>query len=163
VNNCLAASLCGRAGNIEVDSMVSTPPLRVLKGDLLHKLTARAVIRDWKDGALATSESEQEAKKRLVSLRVFALLCSVHCATVSRRYLLCFIQRNSSKHHRSKHPAQHCDRADQLCRRRKARGRLLALHKDVDAFKLLTFLIFSRALAAPRHISSSFSSRKMRI
>lgn len=56
--------------------MVSTSALRILKGDLLHKLTARAIIRDWKDGALATSESEQEAKKRLVALRAFALLAA---------------------------------------------------------------------------------------
>ena len=48
--------------------MVGTSALRVLKGDLLHKLAARAVIRDWKDGALATSESEQEAAKRSVAL-----------------------------------------------------------------------------------------------
>lgn len=37
-NDCLAASLSGRAGNVEVESMVSTSELRVLKGDLLHKL-----------------------------------------------------------------------------------------------------------------------------
>lgn len=38
-DNCLAASLSGRAGNQEVQAMVSTSELRVLKGDLLHKLT----------------------------------------------------------------------------------------------------------------------------
>lgn len=60
--------------------MVSTSALRILKGDLLHKLTARAIIRDWKDGALATSESEQEAKKRLVALTAFAFIaCIVPC------------------------------------------------------------------------------------
>ncbi|XP_016302182.1 uncharacterized protein LOC107658231 isoform X2 [Sinocyclocheilus anshuiensis] len=43
--------------------MVSTTELQKTKGTFLHKLTARAIIRDYEDGILGNSEAEHEGKK----------------------------------------------------------------------------------------------------
>ena len=40
--------------------MVSTSDLAVTKGNILHQLTARAVIRDWTEGSLAEEKMEHE-------------------------------------------------------------------------------------------------------
>uniref|UniRef100_A0AAR2M654 Poly [ADP-ribose] polymerase n=1 Tax=Pygocentrus nattereri TaxID=42514 RepID=A0AAR2M654_PYGNA len=47
----------------ELKTMVSTTELQKTKGTFLHKLTARAIIRDYEDGSLGSSEAEHEGKK----------------------------------------------------------------------------------------------------
>ncbi|XP_063954630.1 protein mono-ADP-ribosyltransferase PARP4-like isoform X5 [Lytechinus pictus] len=56
---CLKASIDGE----EVSTMVSTPELCITKGQMLHRLTARAVIRDWEDGTLDPDKTHHEARK----------------------------------------------------------------------------------------------------
>ncbi|XP_030850626.1 protein mono-ADP-ribosyltransferase PARP4 isoform X5 [Strongylocentrotus purpuratus] len=56
---CLKASIDGE----EVSTMVSTPEMCITKGQMLHRLTARAVIRDWEDGTLDPDKTHHEARK----------------------------------------------------------------------------------------------------
>jgi hypothetical protein len=46
--------------NHEVSTVVSTPSLGITEGKVLHRLTARAVINDWEDGALNPKRLEHE-------------------------------------------------------------------------------------------------------
>ncbi|KAI2660563.1 Protein mono-ADP-ribosyltransferase PARP4 [Labeo rohita] len=57
------ATLFGDLSGQEIKTMVSTTELQKTKGTLLHKLTARAIIRDYEDGILGSSEAEHEGKK----------------------------------------------------------------------------------------------------
>ncbi|XP_043104064.1 protein mono-ADP-ribosyltransferase PARP4-like isoform X2 [Puntigrus tetrazona] len=63
VPHCTQATLFGDLSGQEIKTMVSTTELQKTKGTLLHKLTARAIIRDYEDGILANSEAEHEGKK----------------------------------------------------------------------------------------------------
>ncbi|XP_039870516.1 protein mono-ADP-ribosyltransferase PARP4-like isoform X1 [Simochromis diagramma] len=63
VPHCTQATLLGNLSGQELKTMVSTSELQKTKGTFLHKLTARAVIRDYEDGNLDTSEAEHEGKK----------------------------------------------------------------------------------------------------
>ncbi|XP_062861653.1 protein mono-ADP-ribosyltransferase PARP4 [Trichomycterus rosablanca] len=63
VPHCTQATLFGDLSGQEIQTMVSTTELQKTKGTFLHKLTARAVIRDYEDGSLASSEAEHEEKK----------------------------------------------------------------------------------------------------
>uniref|UniRef100_A0A673GBL8 Poly [ADP-ribose] polymerase n=1 Tax=Sinocyclocheilus rhinocerous TaxID=307959 RepID=A0A673GBL8_9TELE len=60
---CTQATLFGDLSGQEIKTMVSTTELQKTKGTFLHKLTARAIIRDYEDGILANSEAEHEGKK----------------------------------------------------------------------------------------------------
>uniref|UniRef100_A0AAR2KS86 Poly [ADP-ribose] polymerase n=1 Tax=Pygocentrus nattereri TaxID=42514 RepID=A0AAR2KS86_PYGNA len=57
------ATLFGDLSGQELKTMVSTTELQKTKGTFLHKLTARAIIRDYEDGSLGSSEAEHEGKK----------------------------------------------------------------------------------------------------
>ncbi|XP_072542116.1 protein mono-ADP-ribosyltransferase PARP4 [Salminus brasiliensis] len=63
VPHCTQATLLGDLSGQEIKTMVSTTELQKTKGTFLHKLTARAIIRDYEDGSLGSSEAEHEGKK----------------------------------------------------------------------------------------------------
>ncbi|XP_049451030.1 protein mono-ADP-ribosyltransferase PARP4 isoform X2 [Epinephelus fuscoguttatus] len=63
VPHCTQATLHGNLSGQELKTMVSTSELQKTRGTLLHKLTARAIIRDYEDGSLDTNEAEHEGKK----------------------------------------------------------------------------------------------------
>uniref|UniRef100_UPI0037E7B75D protein mono-ADP-ribosyltransferase PARP4 isoform X2 n=1 Tax=Semicossyphus pulcher TaxID=241346 RepID=UPI0037E7B75D len=63
VPHCTQATLLGNLSGKELKTMVSTSELQKTKGTFLHKLTARAVIRDYEDGSLDSNEAEHEGKK----------------------------------------------------------------------------------------------------
>ncbi|XP_074513896.1 LOW QUALITY PROTEIN: protein mono-ADP-ribosyltransferase PARP4 [Sebastes fasciatus] len=63
VPHCTQATLLGNLSGQELKTMVSTSELQKTKGTFLHKLTARALIRDYEDGSLDTDEAEHEGKK----------------------------------------------------------------------------------------------------
>uniref|UniRef100_A0A8C1M225 Poly [ADP-ribose] polymerase n=1 Tax=Cyprinus carpio TaxID=7962 RepID=A0A8C1M225_CYPCA len=63
VPHCTQATLFGDLSGQEIKTMVSTTELQKTKGTFLHKLTARAIIRDYEDGILSNSEAEHEGKK----------------------------------------------------------------------------------------------------
>ncbi|XP_059417322.1 protein mono-ADP-ribosyltransferase PARP4-like [Carassius carassius] len=63
VPHCTQATLFGDLSGQEIKTMVSTTELQKTKGTFLHKLTARAIIRDYEDGILGNSEAEHEGKK----------------------------------------------------------------------------------------------------
>ncbi|XP_076120578.1 protein mono-ADP-ribosyltransferase PARP4 [Alosa pseudoharengus] len=63
VPHCTQATLYGELCGQEIKTMVSTTELQKTKGTFLHKLTARAVIRDYEDGILHMDEAEHEGKK----------------------------------------------------------------------------------------------------
>ncbi|MED6238228.1 hypothetical protein ATANTOWER_013523, partial [Ataeniobius toweri] len=63
VPHCTQATLLGDLRGQELKTMVSTTELQRTRGTFLHKLTARALIRDYEDGNLDTTEAEHEGKK----------------------------------------------------------------------------------------------------
>ncbi|XP_072253698.1 protein mono-ADP-ribosyltransferase PARP4 [Leuresthes tenuis] len=63
VPHCTQATLLGNLCGQELKTMVSTSELQKTRGTFLHKLTARALIRDYEDGNLETTEAEHEGKK----------------------------------------------------------------------------------------------------
>ncbi|XP_070770875.1 protein mono-ADP-ribosyltransferase PARP4 [Enoplosus armatus] len=63
VPHCTQAALHGDLSGQELKTMVSTSELQKTRGTFLHKLTARALIRDYEDGSLDTDEAEHEGKK----------------------------------------------------------------------------------------------------
>ncbi|XP_067266788.1 protein mono-ADP-ribosyltransferase PARP4-like isoform X3 [Chanodichthys erythropterus] len=63
VPHCTQATLFGDLSGNEIKTMVSTTELQKTKGTFLHKLTARAIIRDYEDGILGNNEAEHEGKK----------------------------------------------------------------------------------------------------
>ncbi|XP_053483538.1 protein mono-ADP-ribosyltransferase PARP4 isoform X2 [Ictalurus furcatus] len=63
VPHCTRATLFGDLSGQEIETMVCTTELQETKGTFLHKLTARAIIRDYEDGSLGSSEAEHEGKK----------------------------------------------------------------------------------------------------
>ncbi|XP_038059035.1 uncharacterized protein LOC119730290 isoform X2 [Patiria miniata] len=60
---CTQATLRANNDGKDVSTMVSTHELSITEGKILHQLTARNVIRDWEEGALATDRTQHEAKK----------------------------------------------------------------------------------------------------
>ncbi|XP_062287689.1 protein mono-ADP-ribosyltransferase PARP4 [Scomber scombrus] len=63
VPHCTQATLFGNLSGQELKTMVSTSELQKTRGTFLHKLTARALIREYEDGSLDASEAEHEGKK----------------------------------------------------------------------------------------------------
>ncbi|XP_078796331.1 protein mono-ADP-ribosyltransferase PARP4 isoform X5 [Oryzias latipes] len=63
VAHCTQATLLGNLCGEELKTLVSTSELQKTRGTFLHKLTARAIIRDYEDGNLDSSEAEHEGKK----------------------------------------------------------------------------------------------------
>uniref|UniRef100_A0A8B9QK95 Poly [ADP-ribose] polymerase n=1 Tax=Apteryx owenii TaxID=8824 RepID=A0A8B9QK95_APTOW len=57
----------------EIQTMVSTTELQKTTGTVLHKLTARAFIRDYEDGILHENETEHEMKKQILKNMIIRL------------------------------------------------------------------------------------------
>ncbi|KAJ8409900.1 hypothetical protein AAFF_G00209410 [Aldrovandia affinis] len=64
VPHCTQATLSGKLSEQEIETMVSTTELQKTTGTFLHKLTARAVIRDHEGGSLHPDEAEHEVSAR---------------------------------------------------------------------------------------------------
>uniref|UniRef100_A0A6P8R189 Poly [ADP-ribose] polymerase n=1 Tax=Geotrypetes seraphini TaxID=260995 RepID=A0A6P8R189_GEOSA len=62
--HCTQATLNAFINDQELHTMVSTTELQKTSGTLLHKLTARAIIKDFEDGILHENEAEHEMKKQ---------------------------------------------------------------------------------------------------
>ncbi|XP_012936925.2 protein mono-ADP-ribosyltransferase PARP4, partial [Aplysia californica] len=63
VPNCTMAVLKAKVGGQEVSTVVSTSELSITEGLLVHRLTARALIRDFEDGVLSTDRTQHEVAK----------------------------------------------------------------------------------------------------
>ncbi|XP_061580075.1 protein mono-ADP-ribosyltransferase PARP4 isoform X2 [Cololabis saira] len=63
VPHCTQATLLGNLSGQELKTVVSTSELQKTSGTFVHKLTARALIRDYEDGNLDTGEADHEGKK----------------------------------------------------------------------------------------------------
>uniref|UniRef100_A0A8C5P9G8 Poly [ADP-ribose] polymerase n=1 Tax=Leptobrachium leishanense TaxID=445787 RepID=A0A8C5P9G8_9ANUR len=64
IRHCTQATLKGLIEDKEMETMVSTTELQKTTGTMLHKLTARALIRDYEDGILHEEEDENEVSMR---------------------------------------------------------------------------------------------------
>ncbi|KAM5181117.1 protein mono-ADP-ribosyltransferase PARP4, partial [Mantella aurantiaca] len=64
VSHCTQAMLKALIKDKEFENMVSTTSLQKTSGTILHKLTARAFIRDYEDGILHEKEHENEMEKQ---------------------------------------------------------------------------------------------------
>ncbi|KAJ8314784.1 hypothetical protein KUTeg_006934 [Tegillarca granosa] len=63
VPNCLMATLYAEIAGQQISTVVSTSDLSVTQGKILHRLTAKAVIRDWEDGVLAPDRTDHHVMK----------------------------------------------------------------------------------------------------
>ncbi|XP_053398285.1 protein mono-ADP-ribosyltransferase PARP4-like [Mercenaria mercenaria] len=63
VPNCTMATLRASIAGEEVSTMVSTSDLSITDGNILHRLTARAIISDWEDGVLSADRTDHEIVK----------------------------------------------------------------------------------------------------
>ncbi|XP_071390902.1 protein mono-ADP-ribosyltransferase PARP4-like [Centroberyx affinis] len=90
------ATLLGDLSGQEIKTMVSTSELQKTRGTFLHKLTARAIIRDYEDGSLDTNEAEHEHGFREQGLRgprlraggdVLPGSCVKPCSVLFRPYM----------------------------------------------------------------------------
>ncbi|XP_023286599.1 poly [ADP-ribose] polymerase 4 isoform X2 [Seriola lalandi dorsalis] len=82
VPHCTQATLLGNLSGQELKTIVSTSELQKTRGTFLHKLTARALIRDYEDGNLDTNEAEHEGKKE--ELKSFILELSKEFSILSQ-------------------------------------------------------------------------------
>ncbi|MEE6472766.1 hypothetical protein FKM82_009715 [Ascaphus truei] len=73
VPHCTQAALTALVNDQELDTMVSTTELQKTTGTMLHKLTARAIIRDYEDGILHEKENEHEMKKQQLKSLIIEL------------------------------------------------------------------------------------------
>ncbi|XP_078513194.1 protein mono-ADP-ribosyltransferase PARP4 isoform X3 [Lissotriton helveticus] len=73
VPHCTQATLRALLRNQEIETMVSTTELQKTKGTILHKLTARALIRDYEDGILHEKENEHEMRKQMLKSMIIEL------------------------------------------------------------------------------------------
>ncbi|KAM9319837.1 protein mono-ADP-ribosyltransferase PARP4 [Gastrophryne carolinensis] len=64
VSHCTQATLKAFFNTKEFENMVSTTALQKTRGTILHKLTARALIKDYEDGILREKEHENELEKQ---------------------------------------------------------------------------------------------------
>uniref|UniRef100_H3DDY7 Poly [ADP-ribose] polymerase n=1 Tax=Tetraodon nigroviridis TaxID=99883 RepID=H3DDY7_TETNG len=82
VPHCTQATLLGSLSGKELRTMVSTSELQKTRGTFLHKLTARAVIRDYEDGNLDADAAQHEGKK--AELREFVISLSKEFSILSQ-------------------------------------------------------------------------------
>ncbi|KAH0625127.1 hypothetical protein JD844_033266 [Phrynosoma platyrhinos] len=73
ISNCTQATLHALIDNQELQTMVSTTELQKTTGTMLHKLAARAFIRDYEQGILHENETEHEMKKQLLKSLIIKL------------------------------------------------------------------------------------------
>ncbi|NXC42205.1 PARP4 polymerase, partial [Penelope pileata] len=73
VPHCTQATLRAIINDRELQTVVSTTELQKTTGTVLHKLTARAFIRDYEDGILHENETEHEMKKQILKNTIIRL------------------------------------------------------------------------------------------
>ena len=73
VSYCTQATLRAIINDQELQIVVSTTELQKTTGTVLHKLTARAFIRDYEDGILHENETEHEMKKQILKNMIIHL------------------------------------------------------------------------------------------
>ncbi|CAG08214.1 unnamed protein product [Tetraodon nigroviridis] len=84
VPHCTQATLLGSLSGKELRTMVSTSELQKTRGTFLHKLTARAVIRDYEDGNLDADAAQHEVKGKKAELREFVISLSKEFSILSQ-------------------------------------------------------------------------------
>ncbi|KAJ8026534.1 Poly [ADP-ribose] polymerase 4 [Holothuria leucospilota] len=70
---CTSATLTAVIDGQEISTVVSTSDLCITKGLTLHRLTARALIRDWEDGMLDMDRIEEEIAKEKEKQAIISL------------------------------------------------------------------------------------------
>ncbi|XP_040853783.1 protein mono-ADP-ribosyltransferase PARP4-like [Ochotona curzoniae] len=73
IPHCTQATLCALIEEKEFQAMVSTTELQKTTGTMIHKLTARALIRDYEDGILHENETNHEMKKQTLKSVIIKL------------------------------------------------------------------------------------------
>ncbi|KAF0876061.1 protein mono-ADP-ribosyltransferase PARP4 [Crocuta crocuta] len=73
IPHCTQATLCALIQEKEFSTMVSTTELQKTTGTMIHKLTARALIRDYEDGILHENETNHEMKKQILKSLIIKL------------------------------------------------------------------------------------------
>jgi len=73
VDYCTQATLNAQYQNQEISTMVSTQELSFTKGNLIHSLAARGMIRDWNDGNYDENRVQHDIIKRKRKDEVIAL------------------------------------------------------------------------------------------
>eukprot|EP00073_Rattus_norvegicus_P053042 XP_017455426.1 PREDICTED: poly [ADP-ribose] polymerase 4 isoform X1 [Rattus norvegicus] len=73
IPHCTQASLCAFIQEKEFCTMVSTTELQKTTGTMIHKLAARALIRDYEDGILHDNETNHEMKKNIMKSLIIEL------------------------------------------------------------------------------------------
>uniref|UniRef100_A0A3B3ZWT4 Poly [ADP-ribose] polymerase n=1 Tax=Periophthalmus magnuspinnatus TaxID=409849 RepID=A0A3B3ZWT4_9GOBI len=98
VPHCTQATLLGNLGGEEIKTMVSTSELQKTKGTFLHKLTARAIIRDFEDGSLDSDAVLHEEKK--AELKSFVIELSKEFSILSQFTSFVAIEERDSEEER---------------------------------------------------------------
>ncbi|CAI5773211.1 protein mono-ADP-ribosyltransferase PARP4 [Podarcis lilfordi] len=73
ISHCTQATLNALIDDKELQTVVSTTELQKTTGTMLHKLAARAFIRDYEQGILDEDETEHEMKKQLLKSQIIEL------------------------------------------------------------------------------------------
>ncbi|XP_063286045.1 protein mono-ADP-ribosyltransferase PARP4 [Pelobates fuscus] len=73
IRHCTQAKLKAMFEDKEYETVVSTTELQKTTGTLLHKLTARALIRDFEEGLLHEDDDKQEMEKEMSKRRIIEL------------------------------------------------------------------------------------------
>uniref|UniRef100_A0A8C5ZF85 Poly [ADP-ribose] polymerase n=1 Tax=Marmota marmota marmota TaxID=9994 RepID=A0A8C5ZF85_MARMA len=73
IPHCTQATLYALIQEKEFCTMVSTTELQKTTGTMIHKLAARAVIRDYEDGILHENETSHEMKKQILKSLIIKL------------------------------------------------------------------------------------------
>ncbi|XP_041910044.1 protein mono-ADP-ribosyltransferase PARP4 isoform X2 [Arvicola amphibius] len=73
IPHCTQATLCAFIQEKEFHTMVSTTELQKTTGTMIHKLAARALIRDYEDGILHDNETNHEMKKKTMKSLIIEL------------------------------------------------------------------------------------------
>uniref|UniRef100_A0A2K6MBJ5 Poly [ADP-ribose] polymerase n=1 Tax=Rhinopithecus bieti TaxID=61621 RepID=A0A2K6MBJ5_RHIBE len=73
IPHCTQATLCALIQEKEFCTMVSTTELQKTTGTMIHKLAARALIRDYEDGVLHENETSHEMKKQTLKSLIIKL------------------------------------------------------------------------------------------
>ncbi|XP_012297315.2 protein mono-ADP-ribosyltransferase PARP4 isoform X1 [Aotus nancymaae] len=73
IPHCTQATLCALIQEKEFSTMVSTTELQKTTGTMIHKLAARALIRDYEDGILHENETSHEMKKHTLKSLIIKL------------------------------------------------------------------------------------------
>ncbi|XP_060091291.1 protein mono-ADP-ribosyltransferase PARP4 [Heteronotia binoei] len=73
ISHCTQATLNALIDNQELQTMVSTTDLQKITGTMLHKLAARAFIRDYEQGILHEDKTKHEMKKQQLKSLIIQL------------------------------------------------------------------------------------------